>query len=772
MNNQKTAVDKPAQWFVDAVVGVLENARDQIEGLGSGGHVAMTVAEIGLGVVPGADSCLNAGKLLYSLVEYVRARKLIADDPDRMRNTMEHLSPAKAGDLSARIDEVITQRFPRLPRNYRDQLKHYVLAAQQYASARTRTLTAELRSHGRQQQVFNLANLASFFPAECTVLAGRTALPGTDVAIIELVGMGGFGEVYRARRSHAGADEALKVCRDPEHAPLFRREIAALRKLKADVGATEPVVDLRDSGEWAGRPWLLMEFVPDGRTLHTWRESLAHGRATPAIALEMLHKVATALAAVHTTGTIHGDLKPTNVLLTPDNCPKLSDFALARLDLANEHTLTQAGSRPATHAYTSHERDDDGQPSMVDDVFALGVILVELLLGKPRAKTAQLDDDLRKHGVPRDVRRLVTKLIASQGQRAKDGSAALVAIEATRVWRLRFAGKWAEGFWRGAGSLRATFADYLAGRTMRLTFSVDVKGMAPGLLIFSVVAIGFAAFAYHIEQRKADHATEAACIGGDGNACRIAQACRTTGDCALQVDTVAADRFAVLALNADCESHVTDACRKVLGYYERGDTAKVKVSMAEYTVRALGCEAGAREMCTSPVPQSESARTAADRKSQPQAGSLTPTVADAAATGEAAADDVGKKAGTSGAPRKRRGGQDGQYGAAGVTEQSSPTTSNAPLPDCPNAAAIAAGWQDFVQQCRAGVAMDEGARVVVSAHWRAASGWLVMSRAIGEVPGRVRDCVEARVKVSLDESGGVAGVAPNQGCRVKQLAGQ
>ncbi len=192
--------------------------------------------------------------------------------------------------------------------------------------------------------------------------------------VVEELGRGGAGVVYRARSS-AGRELAIKVLSgfDADSVARFARE----RKLLETVGQEDGFVPLVDAGETPGGPWVAMPFLPGG----TLRDRMAKPfTADEVVALGLA--LATALGKAHARGIVHRDLKPANVLLGEMGRPLIADLGLARVPRrkAGVPSLTEAGSIGGTAGYMPPEQIEslkDAGPQA--DVFALGVILYECL---------------------------------------------------------------------------------------------------------------------------------------------------------------------------------------------------------------------------------------------------------------------------------------------------------------------------------------------------------------------------------------------------------
>lgn len=229
-----------------------------------------------------------------------------------------------------------------------------------------------------------------------------TLRPGTRTGhyeVLELLGRGGMGEVWRARDVRLGREVALKTLHTGERSPAALRSLE--REARAASALSHPnVVTVHDVELEATPPFLAMELV-EGRTLAA---VAAGGRLPPARALDLAAQVASGLAAAHETGLVHRDLKPANVVVTKAGSAKILDFGLARPDPAAvagpaDTTLprpdeTSAGALVGTAAYMSPEQAAGRPADFRSDQFALGLLLHELLSGKRTFARATLGETL------------------------------------------------------------------------------------------------------------------------------------------------------------------------------------------------------------------------------------------------------------------------------------------------------------------------------------------------------------------------------------------
>ena len=248
------------------------------------------------------------------------------------------------------------------------------------AAELARWLDQNRRSHGVLDALsYRLA--ASVQPAAATMELGDRS--GQRIGAYELlrrVGRGGMGEVYEARRPGADFEQrvAIKLLRLGLDSEDIVRRFLRERRILAQLDHPG-IARLIDGGlSDDGLPYLVMEFV-DGSALIEAVEAHALDLRTR---LHLFLQICDAVAYAHRRLIVHRDLKPSNVLLTADNQPKLLDFGIAKLlDEVDDEGLTGTGVRVLTPSYAAPEQIL-GQPiSTATDVYALGVILYELLAG-------------------------------------------------------------------------------------------------------------------------------------------------------------------------------------------------------------------------------------------------------------------------------------------------------------------------------------------------------------------------------------------------------
>ena len=204
-----------------------------------------------------------------------------------------------------------------------------------------------------------------------TVLVNRYKL-------LDKLGDGGAAVVYRAEDLRLGRIVAIKVLRpefvgDAEQVTRFENEARAAAALTAP-----NIVDVYDYGNDAGTLFIAMQYV-DGEDLKSYIRT--RGRLQPAEAARIAADVCSALAAAHERGLIHRDVKPQNILIDRRGQVRLSDFGIAKALAGAGQGLTQAGMTYGTAAYLSPEQATGAAIGPYSDIYALGLVLFEMLCG-------------------------------------------------------------------------------------------------------------------------------------------------------------------------------------------------------------------------------------------------------------------------------------------------------------------------------------------------------------------------------------------------------
>jgi predicted Ser/Thr protein kinase len=306
--------------------------------------------------------------------------------------------------------------------------------------------------------------------------------PGARVGsyeVLDRLGAGGMGAVYRARDTRLGRTVALKVLRSDDPEMLRRLD----REARAASALNHPnIVQIYDVGVAAGQAgehYVVMEYV-EGETL---RRRLAGGPLPIPELLDLGAQLTDGLAKAHRAGIVHRDLKPENLMVTPDGLLKILDFGLAKVlpaplgDVEGRETLTrhgtQAGMLLGTLEYMSPEQASGRAVDSRTDQFAVGLVLSEMATGRPvfhrdtpaQVLAAVIERDpeplrrLRPEASPA-LEAIVSRCLQKDPARRFAKTDELASELATLAGRSR-AGSLAEAPGASAGSARAVSAEIL-----------------------------------------------------------------------------------------------------------------------------------------------------------------------------------------------------------------------------------------------------------------------------------------------------------------------
>lgn len=291
-------------------------------------------------------------------------------------------------------------------------------------------------------------------------------VPGSSLGryeIVERLGAGGMGVVFRARDTRLGRDVAVKVLARSMAQTLdwklrFEREAKAVARL-----SHPNVVVVYDVGEEGGNAYVVMELL-EGESL---RRRVSREPVPWAEAITIGASVADALAAAHGQGVVHRDVKPDNVYLVRDGRVKLLDFGLARLE--NEPSLqgtptanNNLAALLGTVGYIAPEQIRGATGDARSDIFALGCVMHEMLSGRPPFKAESVDDALSAilnrepscreeypDDVPDALCRVVRRCLAKQPDERYESADAVGKALRTATMRKSFARRLAAAVFGG-----------------------------------------------------------------------------------------------------------------------------------------------------------------------------------------------------------------------------------------------------------------------------------------------------------------------------------
>jgi tRNA A-37 threonylcarbamoyl transferase component Bud32 len=193
--------------------------------------------------------------------------------------------------------------------------------------------------------------------------------------LIQVIGHGGMSTVYKAYQDTLDRNIAVKVLlhtRDPQFASRFKREARAVARLQH-----HNILPIHDYGEQDGLLYLVMQYIEDGVTLgHMLGTPMA-----PVKALRLIGHLLSALDYAHKRGVVHRDIKPANILMSAPDWPMLADFGIAKL-LNDDQRITMSGLVIGTAAYMAPEQARGLPIDARTDIYSVGVVLFEMLVGR------------------------------------------------------------------------------------------------------------------------------------------------------------------------------------------------------------------------------------------------------------------------------------------------------------------------------------------------------------------------------------------------------
>ncbi len=446
----------------------------------------------------------------------MNAVPLEEDEFQQLRQACGELRERLRAGESARVEEFL-KSHPLLARNDEAVLEliHAEVSTRNDIGERPSLQEWEERFPRLLTRMEQIVSLRPAFDSEMPTLTDSTAgishelgtmsqpdlrLRIGNYQILQELGRGGMGVVYKARQANLSRIVALKMILAGEHAGL--RERARLRnEAQAAAQLLHPnVVQIYEVGEHEGLPFLAMEFVASGNLTRTLRAMPQAFRWSA----RLTETLAWAIHEAHRRGIVHRDLNPSNILITLDGTPKISDFGLAKF-LVDDKGLSLNGVILGTPSYMAPEQVSGNGTTIGPgtDIYALGAILYEMLTGAApfrgftpmetlcQVLEAELVPPSRlRHGVPEDLETICLKCLERDSDRRYSSAEELAEdlrryqenqpIRARRTPRLRQALQW-------------TRRQPQAARLLGLCF----------LLLFALLGVVIAYSLYVTEQKKA-----------------------------------------------------------------------------------------------------------------------------------------------------------------------------------------------------------------------------------------------------------------------------
>lgn len=271
------------------------------------------------------------------------------------------------------------------------------------------------------------------------LLGLRLGPEGQEVEILKRLGSGAMGAVYKANQADLGrqvavkflSEEALKT--DPQAGARFYNEARAMAQMRSP-----NIVQVYFVGKYQDRPYIVMEYI-EGPNLEKYIRN--KGILKPLEALRIMRQVFIGLSEAHGRGKIHRDMKPGNIMLNRDGSPVILDFGLVREQISEN--MTRAGTILGTPRYMSPEQVRGNEVDHRCDLYAVGIMLYEMMVGVAPFKGKDFVSILMKHvneplpdpeehgqKLPEDVFAFVKKLSAkSPDDRYQTAEEALAIVD-------------------------------------------------------------------------------------------------------------------------------------------------------------------------------------------------------------------------------------------------------------------------------------------------------------------------------------------------------
>jgi serine/threonine protein kinase len=344
-------------------------------------------------------------KVQERLAQIEQAMLCLPDEVRKMAREMIAEQRRLGVDISPEKEEAVVDLASAMPAAIRERTQATLRQARQHGTALHTVIPVGEQVSTQERAEF----YQSLLPARRSAFRENAWVPHRNPPwqLVQLLGAGGFGEVWEARHPQLNNRFAVKFCQDEASAKVLKQEAAALFRLQKELPEHPNIVRLLDLQLDKEPYWLAFEYVPGG-TLEalmrgaslTWQEALA-----------IFLPIVEGMSAVHKVGIVHRDLKPANILLTEAGVSKITDFGIGKVMEEQERTrlllsrsLTMAGFGSAGYASPEQIRGLPAHPA--DDTYALGALLWQLVthtLQPPQ----YVQRSLREVKIPEAVKTLI-----------------------------------------------------------------------------------------------------------------------------------------------------------------------------------------------------------------------------------------------------------------------------------------------------------------------------------------------------------------------------
>jgi serine/threonine protein kinase len=386
------------------------------------------LSSILMSVVGGAAA--QAGQSVYNWLKQYLSEAFKDQSEEKIVQALETIGNLADSDIRKRVNELT--KLKKLPDDQAEELTALLINLAHGARFHTTHGTARssfLRCERLLDQLLN-----------CVIPKRRKGAPVAengmpDWQLTRFLGMGSFGEVWEAQNPDYPEPRAIKFFTSPDAKQWIKAEQKTLFQVRAQLPKHPNLVSFLDVA-LSGKPfpYLVLEYA-DGGSLEEW--ILRHEQDRPALDKRVVVEgVVRGLAQAHEQGIAHRDLKPANILLTGDKdlLPKIADFGLGRVETNRAEASAQA-SRGVVVGTTMYLPPEALQPFVKrspekDDVFAVGVIWYQLLVGRLERPPYDFADRLREQLADSQTIRVIERCLAQPSRRFKDASELEEALDA------------------------------------------------------------------------------------------------------------------------------------------------------------------------------------------------------------------------------------------------------------------------------------------------------------------------------------------------------
>lgn len=374
---------------------------------------------------------------------------------DLFRNAME--TPAE--QLNALIKAVREAEAESLPKHSESQDTALQKWMESIPDQLTRVLSAplaEMAARGgiRLPLLDSPESIHGLLSAPAAVKCVGDPIGDNGHLCSELLHVGPQSEIWLAEAPSPGPPAGeFAIVRDPAVVTALRKERDELARIQTSIGHHPHIQALKSASLDEENPWVHYEALNDAHTLEDWIHGFG-GPVPPHQVIPLLKQVASGLAAAHRAGIVHADVRPANIRLVPgpraardptDYVVKIAGFGLGGVAVNTQvdRLSSDPTAAPKGLGHVTKERLSGRPAGAADDVFSLGVLAYQMLLGDPRAEAhADIAADLEKLGAGHGLREMISGAVAPPAERLEDANKTLEALKSAGDLPDVGAGKW------------------------------------------------------------------------------------------------------------------------------------------------------------------------------------------------------------------------------------------------------------------------------------------------------------------------------------------